>query len=286
MKAALPSFPRRDPDTHKWEVGSVLVVAGAPGMSGAAYLAAKAALRAGAGVVVTACPESVAPVLATKHTCVMVRGFPATGMGGLAHAAFEPIAALAERFDALGSGTGHGRERETRHVVERLVASLEKKVVLDADGLFAFEDRIEALDDAKGDLVLTPHLGELARLGLAKGSTRDDMLRDALDRAPRITLVVKGKNTLVGKKGAVFTNDTGNPGMATAGSGDVLSGVVAALLAAGLSPWDAARLGVHLHGRAGDLAAARLGAPLLIATDILEQVPAAIVERMKHEDSA
>lgn len=285
MSAALPRVPRRDADTHKWAVGSVLVVAGAPGMSGAAFLAAKSALRAGAGVVVTACPESVASVLSGKHTCVMVRGFAATEAGGLAWDAFRPIAELAERFDAVVIGPGLGRERPTQELIRRLAVTLEKRIVLDADGLFAFSDHLEKLNGAKGELVLTPHLGELARLGVAQGQ-RDDMMQEALAKAPGITLVVKGPNTLVGRKGAVFTNATGNPGMATAGSGDVLSGVIGALLAAGLPPWDAARLGVHLHGRAGDLACAAASAPLLIATDILDNIPRSIVERMKEEDGA
>ncbi len=131
-------------------------------------------------------------------------------------------------------------------------------------------------------------MGELARLGVAKPASADprpEMLRTALARAPKVTLVVKGANTLVGHGDAVFVNDTGNPGLATAGSGDVLAGVVGALLAAGLAPWDAARLGVRLHGRAGDLAAAKVGAPLLIATDVLEHVPFAIAERLREEDA-
>jgi NAD(P)H-hydrate epimerase len=281
--SALPKLPRRDRDAHKWDVGSVLVVGGAPGMTGAAFLAAKAALKSGAGVVVTACPKSIQPILATKHTCVMVRGVACTETGGLSCDAVEPILDLAERFDAVVIGPGLGRERPTLEAVRRLVGSLTKPVVLDADGLFAFSSGLPLLAKAKAPLVLTPHLGELAHLLGTKGPNRDAMLDEALAQAPAITLVVKGPNTLVGKKGAVSKNDTGNPGMATAGSGDVLSGVIGALLGAGLPAWDAARLGVWLHGRAGDLAATKLGVPLMIATDILENVPFAIAERMKQE---
>jgi NAD(P)H-hydrate epimerase len=290
MTQPLPRLPRRTPDTHKWDVGAVLVVAGAPGMTGAAYMAAKSALRSGAGIVVTACSKAVEPILASKHTCVMVRGFEATPSGGLGAGALEPILELSERFDAVVIGPGLGRERPTLHLVRSLVRELKKKIVLDADGLFAFEDALATLDEAKGDLVLTPHMGELTRLSpreLLKfaGEDREGMVRAALEKAPRVTLVLKGKNTLVGRKGEIFTNDTGNPGMATAGSGDVLSGVIGALLAQGLDAWDAARLGVWLHGRAGDLVAARVGAPLMIATDIMEEVPHAIAERMKGEAS-
>ena len=303
MTQPLPRLPRRTPDTHKWDVGAVLVIAGAPGTTGAAYMAAKSALRSGAGIVVTACSKAVEPILAAKHTCVMVRGLEATASGGLAAGALEPILELSERFDAVVIGPGLGRERPTLHLVRSLVQKLKKKIVLDADGLFAFEDALAALDEAKGDLVLTPHMGELIRLApreLLKladsrgpgggapargspGSDREGMVRAALEKAPRVTLVLKGRNTLVGKKGEIWTNDTGNPGMATAGSGDVLSGVIGALLAQGLDAWDAARLGVWLHGRAGDLVAARVGAPLMIATDILDEMPRALAERMKGE---
>ncbi len=294
MTAPLPRLPRRAPDTHKWDVGAVLVIAGAPGTTGAAYMAAKSALRSGAGIVVTACSKAVEPILAAKHTCVMVRGLEATASGGLAAGALEPILELSERFDAVVIGPGLGRERPTLHLVRSLVQRLKKKIVLDADGLFAFEDALAALDEAKGDLVLTPHTGELIRLApreLLKladkaGSDREGMVRAALEKAPRVTLVLKGKNTLVGKKGEIWTNDTGNPGMATAGSGDVLSGVIGALLAQGLDAWDAARLGVWLHGRAGDLVAARVGAPLMIATDVLDEMPRAIAERMNRESGS
>jgi NAD(P)H-hydrate epimerase len=273
-------------------------------MSGASYLAAKSALRSGAGVVVSACPESIYPILAVKHTCVMVRAMKATPAGGFAAGALEPILELSKRFDAVVIGPGLGREPTTQHLVHELVRRLTKKIVLDADGLFAYDKEIEKLNETDGDLVLTPHEGELTRLAPAifmklAGEDRQGMVRAALEKAPRIVLVLKGKNTLVGRNPGgsggqaapppaaveTYVNDTGNAGMATAGSGDVLSGVIGALLASGLSTWDAARLGVRLHGRAGDLAAAAAGAPLMIATDILEAMPRAIAERLKAEEA-
>lgn len=303
-RPSLPRLPRREPDAHKGDAGRVLVIAGSVGYTGAAWLAAKAALRAGAGIVVTACPDRVFPILATKHSAVMVRPFPSTDSGGLALAAFEPILELARGFDALAVGPGLGRDASTLELARRLALRLgpEARLVLDADGLNAFEGRVERLREVRAQLVLTPHPGELARL---VGTTTDEIEKDRLAAVRRFVkdkgevLVLKGKGTLVGERheGGVRTheNASGNAGMATAGSGDVLTGVVGALLAGGLSAWDAARLGVHVHGRAGDRArAARIHAaglppgtdvPVpLTATEILDEVPNAIAERLHLDE--
>jgi NAD(P)H-hydrate epimerase len=279
----LPAFPRRPADAHKGSVGSVLVIAGSVGMSGAAYLCAKAALRTGAGVVVTACPDAIQPVLATKHTCVMVRPFPSTAEGTLHLDGLERLLALSRDFDAVALGPGLSRHPLTAELARRLITELEQKLVVDADALNAIEGHATRMLPALSAVsVLTPHPGEFARIAgrTTSGIQAERRLAiEALIGRTGAAVVLKGKGTLVGQRGRpVWENGTGNPGMATAGAGDVLSGVVAALLAAGLDAYDAARLGVHLHGRAGDLAAAEVGQAPLIATDILDKVPAAIRE--------
>jgi NAD(P)H-hydrate epimerase len=290
---ALPRLPRRSPDAHKNSVGSVLVVAGSVGYTGAAYLAAKAALRAGAGVVVTACPDAVQPILAAKHTCVMVRPFPSTKTGSLSRKARKAIVELARGFSALALGPGLGRAESTAELAREVVLAHEGKLVLDADGLNAFVGHAELLESLRGEAVLTPHPGELARL---TGKTTSEIQGDREGMARRFAedlrgvLVLKGRATLVAQsvEGTVrlHTNRSGNEGLATAGSGDVLTGITASLLAQGLSAWDAARLAVHVHGRAADLARERLGAGLpvpLIATDVLDSIPAALAERLALE---
>ncbi len=285
----LPRLPRRAPDAHKGDAGRVLVVAGSVGLTGAAFLTAKAALRTGAGVVVTACPDVVQPILATKHTCVMVRPFPSTEAGSLALEALDPILELAQGFDAVALGPGLGRDRRTAKLARKLALALDRKLVLDADGLNAFEGKDELLSKLGPETILTPHPGELSRL--ARMTTKEIQGdRPAAARAfvhdIQGVLVLKGKGTLVARNGErIHENRSGNPGMATAGAGDVLTGILGALLAGGLSAWEAAVLGVYLHGRAGDLAAEIHGpVPVpLIATDILGEVQHAVSEQLLLE---
>jgi NAD(P)H-hydrate epimerase len=189
-------------------------------------------------------------------------------------------------------GPGLGREVPTRKLIKRLVKSLESRIVLDADGLNAFAGAPARLDKTKAELVLTPHPGELGRiLGTSAAAIQKDR-EGAVEllgiHAPRAVLVLKGAGSIVARHTPrrMAVNETGNPGMATAGSGDVLSGIIATLLAQKMDPWEAARLGVWLHGRAGDLVAQEVGAPLMIATDILEKIPRAIAERLRAEEVA
>ena len=288
MSAQIPGaapgpFPRRDRDAHKGSVGTVLVVAGSRGMSGAAFLAAKAALRTGAGLVTVACPASVNAVLEQKTTCVMTRPLPETAAGTLAGDALEPLLELSVGKSAIAVGPGLSRHPETAELIPRYLAALavdeNPPVVLDADGLNAFEGQVEALVELEAPLVLTPHPGEFLRLegGDRPRLSLDRHLRLAafVERIGAVT-VLKGDRTLVGGPEGIHENTTGNPGMATGGTGDVLTGVTAALLAAGLTPWDAARLAVWLHGRAGDLGARRCGWAPLIATDVLASLVDAI----------
>lgn len=291
MQPPVP-FPQRPRDAHKKSVGDVLVVAGSRGMSGAAYLAAKAALRGGAGLVTLACPEGIHGALEVKTTCVMTRGLPETPDGALSNAALQPLLGLSAARDALAIGPGLGRHRETaeliRHLVQVFLGGLEPgqgpRLVLDADGLNAFEGKGSDLAPLAGRAVLTPHPGEFRRLGGALPAGAGHPEREAALRAfvaeTQVCTLLKGAGTLVcapSPEGLqVYLNETGNPGMATAGSGDVLTGLIAALLAQGLAPFPAACLGAWIHGRAGDLGARRLGEPSLIASDLLDELPSAI----------
>ena len=284
-------FPTRPRDAHKGTVGTVLAVAGSRSYTGAAYLTSKAALRAGAGLVTLACPASAQAVLAVKTTCVITTPLPETSEGALARAAVTPLLDLTKDKRALAVGPGLSREPETLEAVREYLTRVGRTpgppIVLDADGLRPYEDgRQDDLAPLAARLVLTPHAGEFMRLtGHGKEALARDrrgLLEAFVNRVGAVT-ILKGPGSLVARRRAsggveVHENDTGNPGMATGGSGDVLTGVVAALLAAGLSPWDAARLGCWLHGRAGDLAARRTGWAPLIATDLLEGLIEAIRE--------
>lgn len=285
-------FPTRPRDAHKKSVGDVLVVAGSRGMSGAAYLTAKAALRSGAGLVTLACPEGIHDVLEVKTTCVMTKGLPEVNEGGLSKAALQPLLGLTGQRDALALGPGLGRAQETGELVRMFtqvfLGGLEPgtgpRVVLDADGLNAFAGVPEALRPLAGRAVLTPHPGEFRRLGGELESGASEAEREAALRAfveaQGVCTLLKGAGTLVCAPGEgglrLYRNETGNPGMATAGSGDVLTGVIAALLAAGQEPFAAASLGAWLHGRAGDVAARRFGRAPLLATDVLDALPEVI----------
>lgn len=265
----MPALPPRRPDTHKGDFGTVLVVAGSPGMTGAAYLAAEAAYRAGAGLVVAACPRRVADILSIKHTCGIVRPFGRRG-------AVRQVLQEAARSTAAVIGPGLSRDPAAVRLVRELVARLEIPFVLDADGLNAFEGRPALLARASAPRILTPHPGEAARL---LGTTARDVQANREGAARELVrrfggvAVLKGHRTLVTDGRRIFRNRTGNPGMATGGSGDVLAGVLGALLGQKLPPFEAACLGVEVHGRAGDLGARDLGEVSLMATDLLAYLP-------------
>lgn len=281
-------FPTRAADSHKGTFGHVLVIAGSPGMSGAAFLAGKSALRTGAGLVTIACPESIHSVLEIKTTCVMTRPLPTTGSGALGRAALEPLRALIGGKAAVALGPGLGRDPETVQLVRDLLADWPEEAppaVVDADGLNACEGRAEALAALEARGVLTPHPGELRRLcgpDADLAGDREGTLARFVARVGVLTLL-KGHHTLVeapaGEAGGEprrYRNLTGNPGMASGGTGDVLTGIIAGLLAQGLPPFEAACLGAWLHGRAGDIAARTRGLAPLIATDLLDGLCEAI----------
>jgi NAD(P)H-hydrate epimerase len=281
---SLPKLPERSRDTNKGDFGSVFVVAGSVGMTGAAALTAEAAARSGAGLVFGLCPEATWGVLAAQLREVLVRPVGPEGAGGWCpRAAVDVMRFVAQtggRGIAVAMGPGMGREPGAAECVRELAAALDHPLVLDADGLNAFEGRAEELASRTAPTILTPHPGEAYRLA-GKFDGRDNAeRRDAalgLARTCAATVVLKGHRTVITDGERTETNETGNPGMATGGSGDVLTGVIAGLAAAGMDAFDAARLGAHVHGLAGDLAAEEVGETSLLAGDILRHLPAAFM---------
>ena len=271
------SLKPRVADTHKGTYGHVLIVAGSPGMSGAAALAARGSLRGGSGLVTVGAPDSVSSIIAGLVVEAMVRSHASDSDGRLALAAKVELLSLAASADAIAVGPGVGTSEETQQLVREIVVESPAPIVLDADGLNAFAGDPEALREVKPPCILTPHPGELGRLlSMSTAEVQADRLAAVRLLAARsgAIVVLKGYRSLVCEpNGKVAINPTGNPGMATGGSGDVLTGLLAALIGQGLELFSAARLGTFLHGEAGDIAAERVGETSLIASDIIEALP-------------
>lgn len=278
-----PRLPRRAPDAHKGTFGTVQVVAGCQGMAGAAVLTGRAALRAGAGLVRVACPVVIQDVVAAAYPGYTTWGIRQHADGSFGEGVVEELLEVCRAADVAAIGPGLGRADGIAAFVRELVAGLpDLPVVLDADGLNAVAPFADDFSGRAEPLVLTPHPGEFSRLlGVPVANVLADResLAVAFARQFGVILVLKGANTLVTDGARLYRNTTGNPGMATGGSGDVLTGVIAALVAQGLAAFDAAVLGTWVHGRAGDLAAARLGQTALTATDLLDYLPEAFRER-------
>ena len=289
----LPELNTRKKNTHKGSYGRVLVLAGSPGMTGAAYLCSKAALRSGSGIVTLGIPESLNPVMEVKLTCVMTRPLPETKAATLSNKARNEIMKLCEAHDVVALGPGLSQQPETRELILWLIKNIDRNMVIDADGLNALVDNVNILHKIKKDAVLTPHPGEMARLtgpGSAKDVQKERLntstqfvqsIRKKLSDERKLVLVLKGDKTIVADHGKVYVNRTGNPGMATAGAGDVLTGIIASLIGQGYDVFDASQLGVYIHGLAGDIAAKKKGELSMIASDIIEYLPDAFIKYKK-----
>jgi NAD(P)H-hydrate epimerase len=270
--------PRR-PDSHKGSFGHLLVVAGSVGKTGAAIMAAHAALRTGVGLVTVASPARALPMMTPALPEAMWEPLDETAAGALAVSALSRVLDLLDGKTALALGPGVGRHPETVSFVKNLVTQAKLPTVVDADGINAFEDDIAAIPPDR-PLAFTPHPGEAARL---LACTPKDIQRDRLAAIRQLTAqsrafaAIKGYRTLIGEpSGRVHVNLTGNAGMASGGTGDVLTGVVGSFLAQGFDVPDALRLGAYLHGLSGDLAADELGEIPLTATDLIRKLPSAI----------
>lgn len=273
----VPLFPRRWRASHKGDYGRVLIIAGAAGYAGAAAMAARAAIRSGAGLVTVVTPQSVAPIVAGACLECMVKGERETAEGMLAADIWADWSRKLSHFDAVLAGPGLGRGENIRTLVRNMVRDCSVPLVLDADALAVLAGQAHWLDKARAPVVITPHPGEFAML---MGQRVEDVQQDrpgvaiAAARFTRATVVLKGAGTVVAQaEKPLAINLTGNPGMATGGAGDVLAGMLVSLLAQGLAPYDAARAAVYLHGQAGDVMAWRKSQIGLIASDLIEEIP-------------
>lgn len=269
---AIPRLKDRPPESHKGDFGRVVLIGGCAGMAGAIGLTGLAALKSGSGLVKVVVPNEIQSTVSGYSPCLMTVGCLSESTGEFHGGSRDTIEANAEWSDVVGLGPGLGRGEAQKWIVPKLYADVSQPMVVDADGLNTLVDAKCDLAKHTGGRVLTPHPGEFQRLIGTRLTNRDALENRARQLANEANLIVvlKGNRTLVTDGQHSFHNQTGNPGMATGGSGDVLTGVITSLIGQGLSLFDAAVMGVHVHGLAGDLMAQQLGETSLIATDLLD----------------
>lgn len=273
-KDILSLIPRWPPSTHKGSRGKVLIVAGSKSYVGAPFLAAQAALKSGAGLVELAIPESLYYPLAKRVTEIILHPMPETKNKSFAHTALEKILELAEKNDAVLIGPGISQDDETKALVKNLIEEIKKPLVIDADGLNSLSEDMSILKRRTHTTILTPHPGEMARL---LKSTAEEVQKNRLTVSRQFSkefnthLVLKGAYSIISlPDGEQFVNPTGNPGMAQAGTGDVLAGIIVSFLGQKLSPANAMKLACFLHGKTGDLLAKKNGPRGWTAKDLTE----------------
>ena len=270
----------RMPDAHKGTTGHLLVVAGSPGKSGAAAMTSIAALRSGAGLVTLGIAETLNAVLESQVLEAMTAPLPETQPGVLGESAFDTIKNLMAGKKCVAIGPGLGQAEKTRKLVHKIVKSSSIPLVVDADGLNNLAGQAQILKSAKAPVILTPHPGEMARLmDTGIGAVQHDRIKCARDFAAgfNVHVILKGAGTVIAHPdGRVFINPTGNAGMASGGMGDVLTGIIAGLITQGLSPEDACRAGVYLHGAAADSLVETIGPYGYLAGDLMGAIPGEI----------
>ena len=270
----------RHGNSHKGTFGHLFVLAGSVGKTGAAAMTSVGAMRAGAGLVTLGIPESLNPIMAKKLTEVMTLPLAESASGVCGYEAFDEVVKFIRDKEVVVLGPGLTASEPVRRLVLRLTKESNIPLVIDADGINCLAYDVKILKKAKAPIIITPHPGEMARL---VGMTAKDIQEDRIGIAERfakenkVIVVLKGAGTVIAEpSGKIFINSTGNPGMATAGTGDVLSGMIGGFIAQGYSPIDAARIGVYLHGLAGDESAKKKGQIGMMATDILDILPKVI----------
>lgn len=270
---------KRPATAHKGTFGRVFILAGSRGMTGAAHLAGMAALRSGAGLVTIGVPDAVYLIIAKRDSEPMVRPLPSTPQGTLSLKGLPEIRRFCATQDVLAIGPGLSQQITTQKLIRKVLQATQLPLVVDADGLNALKGNHKILDACRGRAVLTPHPGEFVRVFGGKLDDSDVLRKKrAWDAAQKhgVVIVLKGHHTVIAApEGDCHINTTGNPGMATAGSGDVLTGMIAALMGQGLPYFEAACLGAHVHGLAGDMAAEKIGQTSLTAGDLLRFLPEA-----------
>ncbi|MCM8790410.1 MAG: NAD(P)H-hydrate dehydratase [Candidatus Omnitrophica bacterium] len=280
IQEAISKFPKKDRTAHKGDFGHLFVVAGSAGYTGAAYLTSQAAALSGSGLVTLAIGRTLYPIMAGKLTEVMVRPFFETKDMSISLLAEKEILAFCEKCDAVALGPGISQNKETQQLVRILTGKINKPMVIDADGINCLAGHADILKQAKAPIVLTPHPGEMSRLC---GKDISEIQQNRKDVALKFAseyntvLVLKGHGTVVASPaGDCYINETGNEGMATGGTGDILTGMIASFIGQGTEPFVAAVLGAYFHGLAGDLALKEKGILSLLATDLLHKLPDAL----------
>lgn len=277
----LPKLPPRKPDAHKGDFGRALLIGGSYGMAGAISLAGMACLRSGAGLVRLAVADHTLPLVSAHDPCYMTTALSCKADREFAMpTVIDELLPVTENATCVAIGPGLGRSETRTRIVQHLYERLTQPLAVDADGLNALAETAQRNGQPPrhpGPRILTPHPGEFSRLANHKFDSREEQLAAAKQLAKDwdVVLVLKGQHTLITDGQRHELNQTGNPGMATGGSGDVLTGIITALVCQQLSPFDAAVLGCHVHGLAGDLAAAEIGEVSLIASDIIRFLPKA-----------
>ena len=293
------SIKKRKQDSHKGEYGHVFVIAGSLGMTGAAYLSSQAALLAGAGLVTLAIPKSLNPIMERKLTEVMTLPLPETKEQSLSRSAYSKISDFSKKCDCVIIGPGLSQNRQTQALIRLLIERLSLPLVIDADGLNALAGHLNVLRNkrqvqprktpseqrSRRDMIITPHSGEIARLAELRLSFVNKNKKDVAKKFAteyNVTTVLKGHKTVVASpRKEIYINSSGNPGMASGGCGDVLTGIIGAFLASGMDSFKAASLGAYIHGLSGDIAVKTKTEISLKATDLLEFLPQAFKKAYK-----
>jgi NAD(P)H-hydrate epimerase len=269
--------PVRYNNSNKGDYGKIFIVAGSKGMTGAAVLASQAALKTGSGLVTVGIPETLNDVVEMKVTEVMSYQLKDTGNGILALESAHDILKKAENGDVLVYGPGLSKNKTIGDILEKIISNYSGPMVIDADGINALSSNINILEESISDIIITPHPGEMSRLtGYEIDYIQKNRLSVAYDFANKwkVTVVLKGARTVIAcPDGEMFINTTGNPGMATAGMGDVLSGIIASLIGQGLSAKEASLFGVYIHGLSGDIGVKKIGPFGLTAADVIDRIP-------------
>ena len=282
----VPKLPPRPADGHKGTFGKVCIIAGSVGMTGAAALAGRAALRSGAGLVRIATARSALPIIASLDPCYTTIPLAEDGAGRISAEAVHAILDAVAENDAVAIGPGMGTSPGLRSVIETLLQQENLRLLVDGDGLNNLGKIAHWPKQCQADVILTPHVGEMRRLW--SGLFREEMPADRqeatglLAQSTGSIVALKGAGTVVADGQRLYINSTGNPGMGTAGSGDVLTGIITALMGQGLDSFAATVLGVYVHGVAGDIAADERGQISLMATDIVDTLPEAFKKSHKH----
>lgn len=276
-------FNRPD-DSNKGTLGSLLCICGSYGMAGAAIMAGKAALRCGIGLLKIAVPKSIYPVCATNILESVYYPLEETSNGIISSKNTDFLLEMCEKSSAVVIGCGLSVCDDTKNLVQSVITNCEKPLVIDADALNCICNKPEILKNLKAPAIITPHPGEMARLLHSTPKTvNSNRENTAIDFAKKfgVVTVLKGAGTIIASPdGEVYINHTGNSGMATGGSGDILSGIIGSLLAQGASPINAAAAGVFFHGTIGDLAAEKLGKISMLPTDMIDMIPTAYLKLM------